>query len=475
MFESPVTLSGALVDKLLRIGSRRLIGWSAAGIVAIAWLDWAVVTESLGVLYLLPILVCAVALTEKQILVLALLCAALRSCFTSSMSHLDASLRFVFAVSAYSATGLFVAELLRNRRIMIQHMAERSRQHALREEVEEHLRVLAESSPAAIFTLDDQARFLSANQSARQMLGFVSQAEIVGAPAGRLLPVLADALSFGGWSGQFRTAAQCQGVRQDGEPFVAQIWFSTYETQGGRRLAAIAVDSSEEMREREEEALRQLLATNRILAGAISHEVRNISGAISLVCANLQRIPGCANSDDFRTLLSLVAGLKNVTSAVLQMNSTSVWPAVDLRDLITQLRIVIEPAWREIGGQIQWELPDSMSPASADSYGLLQALLNLAQNSYRAVLDRPEKKLAVSVSSTDREIRIELRDSGPGVRDPGKLFKPFQTGAENVGLGLYVSRAMIRSYGGDLRYEPTDSGSRFVVSLQCAKAGAQAA
>jgi hypothetical protein len=31
---------------------------------------------------------------------------------------------------------------------------------------------------------------------------------------------------------------------------------------------------------------------------------------------------------------------------------------------------------------------------------------------------------------------------------------------------LYVSRAVIRSYGGDLRYEPTSTGCRFVVELQ---------
>ena len=49
--------------------------------------------------------------------------------------------------------------------------------------------------------------------------------------------------------------------------------------------------------------------------------------------------------------------------------------------------------------------------------------------------------------------------------EPDDLFKPFQASSNSSGLGLYISRAILRSHGGNLRYEPQPEGSCFVVEL----------
>ena len=69
--------------------------------------------------------------------------------------------------------------------------------------------------------------------------------------------------------------------------FLADVWFSTYRTSAGPRLAAMVVDTSEDLRNREELSLNQLLAGSRILVGAVSHEIRNVCGAIAMAHANL--------------------------------------------------------------------------------------------------------------------------------------------------------------------------------------------
>jgi C4-dicarboxylate-specific signal transduction histidine kinase len=102
----------------------------------------------------------------------------------------------------------------------------------------------------------------------------------------------------------------------------------------------------------------------------------------------------------------------------------------------------------------------------AERYGLLQAFLNLAQNSLRAVQQSPVRELSVAASSEGRKVILRFRDSGPGVASPERLFAPFQPGADGTGLGLYVSRAVVRSYGGDLRWEPGAAGSCFAIELQ---------
>jgi C4-dicarboxylate-specific signal transduction histidine kinase len=139
---------------------------------------------------------------------------------------------------------------------------------------------------------------------------------------------------------------------------------------------------------------------------------------------------------------------------------------VPLQSVLDNLRIVIEPAWRESDGAVYWELPQNMPAVLADPSGLLQALLNLVRNSHRAVQQSTLRELRISVSVHDQKACVRVEDSGPGILAPECLFQPFQPGAEGTGLGLYVSRAVVRSYGGELRFEPSPRGSRFLIELQ---------
>jgi len=84
---------------------------------------------------------------------------------------------------------------------------------------------------------------------------------------------------------------------------------------------------------------------------------------------------------------------------------------------------------------------------------------------------RPERVLRVEVTMEEDFVRIRFRDSGPGVSNPEALFKPFQPGASSTGLGLYISRAVLKSYGGDLHVEPDARGGCFVVQLWAAEDG----
>jgi two-component system, LuxR family, sensor kinase FixL len=73
--------------------------------------------------------------------------------------------------------------------------------------------------------------------------------------------------------------------------------------------------------------------------------------------------------------------------------------------------------------------------------------------------------LSVEAAEENDMIAVRFQDTGTGVARPDDLFKPFQPGARSTGLGLYISRAVLRSYGGDLRHEPTSQGCSFVVEL----------
>jgi PAS domain S-box-containing protein len=486
-----------LVTFFLSADKIRLLAVAGLTIVCTALADWAVGTGiSLGVVYILPMMLAAVVLPIPGILILATICSLLRRAFDNDVYGAEMALRFVFSWVAYFGSGLFVMALIRNRRFVVEHLAQIEQEQRLRRAAEERLAALAESSPAGILTLDERGTILAANRAASDLFGMPSGQTLEKRSIRDYLPVLSDALDLAVRTEPFRTSAQSQGRKVNGEIFLAQTWFSTYVAPEGLRLAAILIDASEEMRDREENSLQQLSQSIRITAAAVSHEIRNLCGAISLLYLNLKSANGSVDSSHLERLGNLVEGLERIASLELRSRVQDSLEPTCLRSVLDNLRIIIEPGWREIGGSIHWDLPQRISSVLGDPHGLLQAFLNLAQNSLRAVEASAVRELIISVKeqgvneqrvneqgvneqgvneqsvneqrvSGDRPRSIvRFRDSGPGVSAPEHLFQPFQQDAQVTGMGLYVSRAILRSYGGELRYEAPERGACFAVDLQ---------
>jgi len=452
---------------LLRAGRVKILAAAVALVVLTSLLDWTMGRNvSLAALYILPVMLGAVVWRPHETAAAALLCSYIRSHFDTAGSPAELTLRFVFAALAYFLSGLFVTELVRNHELVISHLAGIQAEQALRREAQEQLRLLAESSPAAILTTDGNGNVLAGNSAAQELFGIPEEESLRGRNIEKYVPVLAEALRLDVGRDGLRTAAQCQAYRENGEVFLAHMWFSCYGSEVGSRLAAIVVDSSEEMREREEQGLQQLMRGNRIAAAAVAHEVRNFCGAMAMLCENLRSRRTLAEDPDLQGLVRMVAGLQAIASLELQSKAQEALEQVSLRGVLNNLRILIEPDWNDIGGTIRWQLPNALPLVIAEPHGILQAFLNLAQNSHRAVQQCAVRELIVTVSQEAFGAVVRVRDSGPGVAAPERLFKPFQEGAFGTGMGLYVSRVLVRSYGGELRFEPENSGSCFAIELQ---------
>jgi C4-dicarboxylate-specific signal transduction histidine kinase len=147
---------------------------------------------------------------------------------------------------------------------------------------------------------------------------------------------------------------------------------------------------------------------------------------------------------------------------------------VDVLALLDELHIVIEPSLRDSGITLRWNLPASLPVVWADRHTLLQVFLNLTKNSARAMEPSETKILTISASVEGARVMLRVEDTGSGVTAPERLFQPFQSGAESTGLGLYVSRALLRGFRGDLIYSPRQAGCCFTISLTAvAEAGDQ--
>lgn len=447
-------------------GRVRLFLLSAAAIAFIAIIDSRLEANlSLGFFYMFPILLSALFLGRGQLVAVAVVCAVLREWLSPYPWNSEAAARSSMVFLAFLGAGLFVGELSRNRQRALDHGRELEQQVKLRQQAEEELRILVESSPAAIVTIDASAHILLANQAAQRLLG--SEAlSLIGEPIGRYLPPLATVL--GGESrvsSAFRTTLECIGRTGSGERFLAHVWFSTYDTLSGPRLAAIVLDASEQLRDREALGLHSVATASRILFAAVSHEVRNLSAAAGVAYANLARSKTVAANEDFQALGTLLQGLEKIASAELHLASESTRARANLSTVLDELRVVLEPTLREAEVDLDWSVAEGLPQVYGEHHSLLQVFLNLAQNSQRELQRVAGRRLGVLARAEKESVFVRFEDTGPGVQHPERLFRPFQHGSDATGLGLYVSRALVRSFAGDLRHEPRAQGSCFVVEL----------
>jgi PAS domain S-box-containing protein len=438
---------------------------AAVLIALIAVLDWWVVGEILlGFLYLVPMLMVGSVLGRRQICIVAALCTFLAERFSDLAWNLRTGIsRDVLCFAAFLGAGFFVREVTRNRQVTMDYLHEIEHQRDARREAEEQLKMLIESSPVAILTMNEDGCVLMANEAAHRMFG-VLPGRLTGRVIYLHLPALTNVLLRTDSKQLLRTVMQARGQREDGETFLAEICFSTYSTNAGNRMTAIVMDASEDLRTHEVSGLHQLLSGSKIAVAAAFHEIRNVCGAITVVHQNLANSELLTGNKDFDALGSLAVALERIASVNVRQTATEA-TEVDLTVLLDELKIVVMPSLQEESILTEWNVEPGLPLVWADRPSLMQVFLNLVTNSIRALSKSECPLLSITATREGKHVQVKLSDNGGGVSHPEHLFRPFQAGAESTGLGLYLSRAFLHSFGGELQYIPLNGGACFIVDL----------
>jgi C4-dicarboxylate-specific signal transduction histidine kinase len=234
------------------------------------------------------------------------------------------------------------------------------------------------------------------------------------------------------------------------------------------RLNAQLLDSQRELESRiglrtnelkEAQALmvqQEKMANFGLLAAGIAHEVGNPLTGVTTLVQMLQR----RGQDDY-TLekLNLMAAeltrmrdiLRELTAFSRPGSRQRTWE--DPRDLLHEALGIAKYHTRS-GSRIR--LPEALE-ASSKVYcvrgQMTQVFLNLMLNALDAA--GPQGQVELTLHCSDSEVRIGVRDNGPGVAPellPG-LFQPFVTSKkEGTGLGLFLSRKVVQAHGGTLEH-----------------------
>ncbi len=150
-------------------------------------------------------------------------------------------------------------------------------------------------------------------------------------------------------------------------------------------------------------------------------------------------------------------------------------PAVEATDLNQVVRDVVElmdGKAKEMGVHLEVNLEANLPVIQVDPEGIHRALLNIVTNALEAFEGRKDPKVTVGtrVSLEEGWARLIVVDNGTGI-EPAKLadiFKPFVSskGAKGTGLGLAVSRKILREHGGDIVVQSQAGvGSKFTLRL----------
>jgi two-component system sensor kinase FixL len=421
----------------------------------------------LGPLFFLPLLVAAAFVPRWTIFLAAIGVAVAQEYLGSFSSHESAPTRLAVSMVAFLGGALFGGELVRNRRVTMQLLRKTREEATTRLNAEREIRALIEASPAAVLTLNSDGTIAMANDAARQLLGFDAGSP-EGQPVEQYVPALAKLLTANDRAPRVRTMFETTGRRQGGEPFYLQMSVCAFDTSAGPRLAAIITDTTEQLREREESGLRQLLSSSKIVAGAVSHEIRNLTAAAAVLHNNLGLLPGVSGSKDFEALGMVLESVVKLSSAELADEREECLAGVDVAAVLNELRMIITPGFKEAEAAIEWEVAPDLPHARAERSGLIQVFLNLAQNSRKALEHRPGARLRIAAYRMAASVVVRFADNGPGPSPSARLFQPFQPGASSTGLGLFISRAIVRRFGGELHHAQHAGECCFIVELPAA-------
>src|SRR5690606_28694009 len=139
-----------------------------------------------------------------------------------------------------------------------------------------------------------------------------------------------------------------------------------------------------------------------------------------------------------------------------------------LDPVIAEVRRWVADLAAQHGVTIETRVDADLPSIALDRVLIQQVLINLMRNAVEAMeASAGAKMLSVHARRNDDVVQVEVKDTGPGIRHPEKVFNAFFTTKESgMGKGLAISRSIGESHGGRLWVGGNeDGGAAFIFTL----------
>lgn len=213
-----------------------------------------------------------------------------------------------------------------------------------------------------------------------------------------------------------------------------------------------------------------------LMAGGIAHDFKNIMSAVTgNIDLGMTSEPGSGETAGY-----LKSALEACDKALLMLRqlemlsrggSASERRRVDLGSMLeSTARLVLSGS----GISLSVVSTPGLWAVEADEGQMVQAFSNFIVNAREAMNGSGSLEIRLwnaVARSGDREVRVAIRDSGPGIPHGviERVFDPyFSTKSRGTGLGLAVTASILEQHGGRVEVESTSGGATFTVTLPAA-------
>ncbi|NBB74182.1 MAG: ATP-binding protein [Bacteroidetes bacterium] len=259
-------------------------------------------------------------------------------------------------------------------------------------------------------------------------------------------------------------------VAEEDRTLQLAVHVSRFRLRNEAHALASIQDLRNELEEKEMEAWQQL---TRVLTHEIMNSVAPISSLASTAHRLLSEAPAAPNgthgpppheiaeiAEDAREAVQTIERRsKGLISFVDSYRSFTKIPnpsfkVLEVQELFDDVRRLLRVQIEEHALDLRINVAPEDLQVSADPELIEQVLINLVLNAMQAVEDEPEPRIELR-ARIDRRSRpvLQVIDNGPGIPPDvqEKIFVPFFTTKEDgSGIGLSLSRQIMRLHGGAL-------------------------
>lgn len=266
-----------------------------------------------------------------------------------------------------------------------------------------------------------------------------------------------------------------------------EAWVAPHSALGGglaRAMGPIETLASRVATAMENEQLAErLLKTEKLaglgqLAGGVAHALNNpLTAVLGFAELIVETSSDVRVRQDAGTILTEAKKMKDTVQRLVEFwrPVTVVDEAVDVATILESLRAACGVKLKERGVKLEvaGALTVPMVRGSRDR--LRQVFEHLLNNAAQAIATAREREtdeahaIRVTVSHDLETLHVIVSDTGPGFREPGRVFDPFYTtkGPEQgAGLGLSICYGIVREHGGEISaFNLHPHGAAVVVEL----------